>query len=178
MKHYYTLKENVLKKYYNELFVETGTYLGDSVELALNVGFKKIISVEIDSELQEKNYQKFKKEIDEEIVELIIGDTSELMDDIVNKINKQATFWLDAHVDLGKCGIKKCPIFDELESISKSPIKTHTILIDDLRCFGRGLWGEGIDLVSVKEKLLSINKDYKFNLEDGHIPNDILVDYI
>ena len=53
--HYNTLKENVLLKYKNPIFFETGTYLGDSVDLALKVGFSKIISVEIEEYLQKEN---------------------------------------------------------------------------------------------------------------------------
>lgn len=178
MIHYYTLKEKVLSKYKNPCFVETGTYLGDSVELAIKLGFEKIISIEIDENLQSKNIIKFKNEIEKGIVNLIVGDTSLVMKDVIEKLNVQTTFWLDAHVDLGVSGLKKCPIYDELNMISNSKIKTHTILIDDLRCFGNGLWGEGIELEKIKNIILEINKEYKFTLEDGHVPNDILVAYI
>jgi hypothetical protein len=178
MIHYHTLKENVLTKYKNEYFFETGTYLGDSVNLALKVGFNKIFSIEIDENLQTKNFEKFNEEITKGIIELVIGDTSIVMEQIVSKLDKKTTFWLDAHVDLGMSGVKKCPIYDELEFISKSEIKNHTILIDDLRCFGNGLWGDGINLDTIKNKIKKINPDYKFSLEDGHIPKDILVAYI
>jgi hypothetical protein len=100
------------------------------------------------------------------------------MNDIVKKLDKRTTFWLDAHVDLGVMGVKKCPIYDELDMISNSDIKNHTILIDDLRCFGSGLWGEGIELEKIKKMILKINENYNFSCEDGHIPNDVLVAYI
>lgn len=178
MQHYFTLKENVLNKYKNEYFFETGTYLGDSVELALNLGFSKIISIEIDENLQNDNIIKFQNKISEGIVELIVGDTLLVMEDLIKYLDKKTTFWLDAHVDLGVSGVKRCPLYDEITMISKSEIKNHTIMIDDLRCFGGGLWGEGIHLDEVKKLILEINDDYKFSLEDGHIPNDILVAYV
>lgn len=178
MEHYFTLKENVLTKYKNECFFETGTYLGDSVELALKLGFDEIISIEIDNELQKNNILKFNDEINQGRVKLIVGDTLLVMEDLVKNLDKKTTFWLDAHVDLGISGIKRCPLYDEIMMISKSKINNHTILIDDLRCFGGGLWGDGIYLDEVKKLILEINKDYKFSLENGHIPNDVLVAYV
>jgi hypothetical protein len=178
MEHYYTLKENVLSKYKNNYFFETGTYLGDSVELALKLGFDKVISIEIDADLQKTNFLKFEEEIKQNRVSLIVGDTLLVMEELVENLDKKTTFWLDAHVDLGISGLKRCPLYDEIRMISKSQIKDHTILIDDLRCFGGGLWGEGIHLDEIKRLILEINEDYKFSLEDGHIPNDILVAYV
>jgi hypothetical protein len=178
MEHYYTLKENVLQKYKNPVFFETGTYLGDSVELALKVGFEKIISIEIDEPLQNENIKNFQSYVDSGQVELIVGDTILVMKDIINNIKKPTTFWLDAHVDSGIAGLKMCPIYEELEYINSSPIKTHTIMIDDIRIFGGGNWGVEISLIEIKNRILMINPNYKFALEDGHIPSDILVAYI
>ncbi len=45
-------------EFYIKNFIETGTYLGDSVELALKVGFEKIISIELLEELQIRNIKK------------------------------------------------------------------------------------------------------------------------
>jgi len=176
--HYYTLKEKVLIKYMNPIFFETGTYLGDSVELALKVGFSKIISIEIEEYLQKENTKKFQQQINEGKVTLITGDTILVMEDIIKRINQPTTFWLDAHVDLGITGIKKCPLYEELDFIAKSNIKTHTILIDDVRLFGDKHWGTGINLNEIKNKILSINPNYKFTFEDGHVPSDVLVAYI
>lgn len=176
--HYNTLKENVLLKYKNPIFFETGTYLGDSVDLALKVGFSKIISVEIEEYLQKENITKFKQQIDEGKVELVIGDTILVMEDIIKKINQPTTFWLDAHVDRGITGIKKCPLYEELNFIAKSNIKTHTILIDDVRLFGSGNWGDGISMGEIKNKILQINPNYNITFEDGHVPYDILVAHI
>jgi hypothetical protein len=178
MVHYYTLKENVLSKYKNPIFFETGTYLGDSVELAINIGFKKIISIEIDESLQNKNIKKFESYVNSGQVELIVGDTIIVMEEIIKNINQPTTFWLDAHVDTGITGIKMCPLYEELEYIKSSPIKNHTIMIDDLRIFGGGNWGSNIKLDDIKNKILMINSNYKFSLEDGCIPADILVAYL
>lgn len=175
---YYTLTKNVLEKYTNPIFFETGTYLGDSVKLALDTGFEKVISIEINKELQDRNEELFKKEIELENVQLFLGDTLVIMGDIIKNIDKPTTFWLDAHFDFGVCGEKKCPLYEELDFISQSPIKNHTILIDDVRCFGVGNWGKEISVEQITEKIKKINPEYKITFEDGFIPNDILVAYI
>ena len=48
-----SLKKEYLVKYKTDLhtcFIESGTYTGGAVELALNSGFEKVISVEISEE--------------------------------------------------------------------------------------------------------------------------------
>lgn len=174
---FFTLTEKVLSKYINHTFIETGTYLGDSVELALKIGFEKIISIELLEELQIRNIKKFEKEISEGKVDLITGDTSILFNEIVFSLNKRATFWLDAHQDLGPQGQKKCPLYDELEAISNSSIKDHTILIDDMRCLNGNIhWSEGITLEGITERIKRINKNYHFAFESSPFgERDILV---
>ena len=175
---YNTLKINVLKKYLNPIFFETGTYLGDSVRLSLEAGFDKIISIEINEELQNKNKLLFEKEITEGKVELHLGDTLLIMGDIIKNLESPITFWLDAHFDFGVCGEKKCPLYEELNYISESKIKNHTILIDDVRLFGKGNWGQEISEEEIIQKIKKINPNYTIKYEDGHVPNDILVAYI
>ena len=43
-----------LENYLNPIFVETGTYEGNSIKLALGAGFDKIFSIEIDPEYVKK----------------------------------------------------------------------------------------------------------------------------
>jgi hypothetical protein len=174
-----TLHREVLNKYLNPYFFETGTASGACVVLALSCGFNKIFSIEIDRNRQEQNMRFFSKEIADNKVKLYTGDSLLLLPEIIHEMDKPTTFWLDAHVDEGVNGIKKCPLYEELEAISKSPIKNHTIMIDDLNYFGtHNHWGEGISLDTIKGKLLQINPNYKFALENGHVPNDILVAYL
>ena len=70
-----TLSKDVLSKYKNDIFVETGTLWGEAIDIALELGFKKIYSMEIDPEKVKSNRDKFKKEIKEGIVEIVEGDT-------------------------------------------------------------------------------------------------------
>jgi len=174
-----TLPREVLNKYLNPYFFETGTANGACVTLALSCGFEKVLSIEIEIDRQLENSKKFEKEISENKVKLYTGDSLLLMPKVMEEIDKPTTFWLDAHVDEGISGVKKCPLYEELETIAKSEIKTHTIMIDDIGYFGtKNHWGDGISLESIKDKILQINPNYNFAFEDGHVPNDILVAHL
>ena len=176
---FHTLRKPTLDKYVNHTFFETGTYLGDSVKLALECGFEKIISVELMEELQNQNRNKFKKELESGKVDLITGDTLLMIDSIIEGIEERATFWLDAHQDLGPAGEKPCPLYEEIEAIGKSKIKSHTIMIDDMRCLdGRFPWSVGINQEGIIARLKAINPEYKISYEDGMVRNDIMVAYI
>ena len=77
-----TLSKSVLSKYKNDIFVETGTLWGEAIEVAIECGFKKIYSMEIDPEKIKFNKKKFKKEIKEGTVEIIEGDTFKIFKDV------------------------------------------------------------------------------------------------
>jgi hypothetical protein len=173
-----TLTSSVLTKYKNPYFVETGTANGDCVKLALLHNFERIFSIEIDPILQKQNCLFFQPFINNQQVDLILGDSLIELKKLIPLIDKPTTFWLDAHVDYGPSGIKRCPLYEELEAIATSNIKTHTIMIDDMRCLGGGTWGTGISVDGLKNRLLKINSSYNFSFENGWAPNDILVAHI
>jgi hypothetical protein len=168
-----TLKKNVLEKYLSPYFFETGTANGDAVRQAIEMGFEKIYSIEIDESLYKQNCEKFKEHIDSGRVILILGDSLMKMKEVIPMLDKPTTFWLDAHVDFGPKGIKNCPLYEELESIKSSKINNHKILIDDVRIFGNH-WGVGIEMEKLKNIILEINPTYNIVLENGHVPKDIL----
>lgn len=172
-----TLSREVLSKYMNPCFVETGTANGDCVRLALEVGFEKIYSVELDAVRQASNREVYSEFIDRGRVNLITGDSLFELKTLIPTLNKSTTFWLDAHVDDGVMGAKRCPLYEELEAIGMSSIKSHTVLIDDMRILG-GHWGEGITIEELKARLLSINPNYNITFENGFVPNDIMVAYL
>ena len=120
-------------KYGTEVFVETGTYLGEMVN-AVKSSFKKIYSIELSPELYERAEKKFAK--DKHIL-IIQGDSSRILPEILNHIYKPCLFWLDAHYSKGITvkGEKETPIMDELRRIFNNPINGHVILIDDARDF-------------------------------------------
>lgn len=172
-----TLKPHVLEKYKQNIFIETGTLNGDAVQLAIDLKIPKIYSIEIDEKLQKQNIEKFKTNIKNNEVYLIVGDSEIELEKILKNINESVTIWLDSHWDGGVIGNKKCPLYEELEAIKKFSIRTNifpNILIDDLRCFGGGNWGENIYLNRIIEKIFEINPNYKIEREDGFSPGDVL----
>lgn len=173
-----TLSPEVLSKYINSYFVETGTQYGYAIDLALNLNFEKIYSIELDMILQEQNIQKFKTYIESGQVNLITGDSLTELTTLIPILDKPATFWLDAHVDNGPMGTKRCPLYEELDTIASSSIKTHTIIIDDLRIIGNGGWGRGISVNELMRRILDINPAYKIVKENGYTTDDILVAYM
>ena len=56
-----TLSKSVLSKYKNDIFVETGTLWGEAVEVAIECGFKKIYTVDIDPKKVEYSRKNFLK---------------------------------------------------------------------------------------------------------------------
>lgn len=148
---------DLFKKYksnYN-IFVETGTHHGDGVLKALDLGFNKILSVEIDQMYFLECYDKFTDHIMEGKVHLFFGDSNTWMDHMLKLIKEPALFWLDGHPD----GVSGNPLWEELKSIKNHTIKNHTILIDDIPIY--------FNPQQVESKLLEINPNYTFTYENA-----------
>lgn len=116
-----------------DFFIETGSYSGDGIQLALNSGFSKIYSIELSPQHLEECKRRFSGE---DRVELILGDSSVELRKIMEK-NPSAkfTFWLDGHYSGGTTakGEKETPLREELESILSRDISGEIIYIDDMR---------------------------------------------
>ena len=132
----HVVKQNNIRKYQEDyqfqVFVETGTYLGDMVEAQKN-RFRNVISIELGKELYEKALVRFQNDPQ---VTLLQGDSGRLLKDVVADLNEAALFWLDGHYSAGITAKadKNTPIVEELKTIFSSPL-AHGILIDDARHF-------------------------------------------
>lgn len=167
----------VFAKYPNKYFIESGSFTGNGILNAMEAGFEKIYSIELSPyyyQLCRDQFAQFPN------VVLFEGDSGKVLPTILEQIDAPATFWLDGHysnfVNTAK-GDTLCPILAELESIRNHSIKTHTILIDDVRLFGT----VHFDYVTIKEvikKIKAINPNYIITYEMGAFPNDVLVAYI
>jgi hypothetical protein len=160
-----TASASIFSEYPNRVFIETGSYHGDGIQQALDAGFDEVWSIECDPALWEYTSKRFNTALN---VFTIRGDSRDELDFVLAGIDERCTFFLDSHSP------GNLPLLKELEIIKNHSIKTHTILIDDLR-----LWSvkeNGYDTTTLKEILLSINPSYTFVL-DGipELPNDILV---
>ena len=153
-------------KYPNPVFVETGSCDGDGIQLALDCGFRTIYSIELAPDHYFRCIERFK---DNRNVHLIFGDSSLVLSTVLSEINEPITFWLDAHYYEHSV----CPLLQEIEAISKHPVKTHTIMIDDIRDLVN--YGLGLSTDVLMQKILLINPDYMFTFKDGFAQNDILI---
>lgn len=131
------------------IFFETGTHLGDSVQDALDLGFKRIISIESNKEFFNKCTERFQPLDVWEQVKLFYGRSEDNIETLINEwVTDRALFWLDAH-ETGS------PYRVEIETILNHPINNHVIIIDDINKFG-------IDTKWIKDKLVNHNPLYKF----------------
>lgn len=158
----------IFQKYLTDIFFETGTHLGQSVERAVNIGYKEIHSIEIIKDRYDECFEKFKNN---ENVFLYLGDSLIWIPEILNTIDCRCTFWLDAHMSQVS---RNCPTLEELKLIGQHHIKDHIILIDDMRDFGTQAH-EFIKIDDLKQQILAINPSYKFSFQSTSIPNNVLV---
>lgn len=115
-------------------FIETGTYLGDTLAYIAQKKNMHATSIELDENYYRAAQHRFVKYPN---VTLLHGDSGKLLPELVSQLQTPALFWLDGHYsggDTGK-GELETPISAELEAILASPEKGHVILIDDARCF-------------------------------------------
>ena len=158
-----------------------------SSKIALSCSFDKVYCIEIRKDWVEIGNDIFKEDIMRGKYNLYLDDSTNMKKYLMTDDFKNKTmFFLDAHVD--NINIhnykKRCPLFDELEAIKSIERKDNVILIDDLRIIKNSFpWGEtsygNIDfLQQIKNTILTINKDYKFDTLDGHIKDDVLLAYI
>jgi len=133
----HVVKETLIKDYaraFNtRILVETGTYLGDMV-YAMRKSFSRILSFELDQALYEQARQRFAAD---NHIEIIHGDSGQLLADYLKTINEPCLFWLDGHFSGGITarGELNTPINSELDHVFAHPVAGHVILIDDARYF-------------------------------------------
>ena len=157
--------KSYLKKYKIKNFVETGTFLGDT--LAYIAADKNILctSIELSDFYYQLNTKRFKSYKN---VNLINGDSGTILKELSKSIELPTLFWLDGHYsggDTGK-GVLETPISIELDSILNSNIPGHVILVDDARCF------IGADDYPILESFIDkIRKTGKYDIE---ISTDII----
>jgi hypothetical protein len=161
-------------RHLNAVLVETGTWRGTGVEAALAAGFSDVRSVELSPRYHEISSGLF---AGDSRVRLWLGDSVERLPEMVADVTTPITFWLDAHHSGGDTAgsAEICPLLAELAAISAHPIKTHTILIDDVRLFGREM---PVTVKQVEAALRAINPGYIITREPSAAPElglDILL---
>ncbi len=154
----------------HNVFVETGTYTGNTVKK-----FKDLYETYHTIEIVESFYNQVRTKFKDSNVIFHLGDSPVVLSSILKTIDEPATFWLDAHYQGGKQpGDTHSPIKSELVAIGQHHIKDHLIMLDDVRLFGK----YGTSVKEVKSLLLKINPKYSFKFKAGITDSDVLVAYI
>jgi|TARA_Y100000310_G_scaffold265190_1_gene276094 hypothetical protein len=134
------IKNNNLE---NSLWIETGTYYGETTRILSEIS-SKTISIEADKQLYNLSRKKLANLSN---VEIVLGDSKEILPNIINSNLKydNICFYLDAHLchdHLKKINTfgnedSSTPIRMELSYIENSfkNFKKINILIDDIRFF-------------------------------------------
>jgi hypothetical protein len=115
------------------VFVETGTYHGDTVAAVKDM-YARVISIEVDETLYKKACTRF---ANDKNIRIVHGDCAREMPAILATLQQPAVFWLDGHYsgeDTGK-GEVEDPILISLKQIAASTVREHVIFIDDARTF-------------------------------------------
>lgn len=163
------INASILKSYTacHRIFIETGTHMGDGVQAALDAGFSEIHTCDLD---MSKSMERFNND---QRVGMAGGDSRDCLDLFLGLIEEPVLFWLDAHAtDGGGGSYADCPLLGELAEIVKSPIKTHTILIDDMRLIGSNALRldpstDNFCMWKLQDAIKAINPAYKLRLIDS-----------
>ncbi|MCH8063595.1 MAG: hypothetical protein IH861_13960 [Chloroflexi bacterium] len=133
----HVFKQTTLKEYagrfHLDVFIETGTYLGDMVYATRNL-FNEIYSIEVSPELYERSRLRFTPY---KHIRILKGDSTVVLPELLRRLGRPALFWLDGHYSAGVTGKsdKETPILEELDHIFSHHITGHVVIIDDARKF-------------------------------------------
>lgn len=161
-----------------KVFIETGSFQGHTLSRAKDFGFSEIYGIELHPHWVAHCKEQFK---DDSTIKILDGDSPDVLSKLCPNLLDRATFWLDAHesgpeLPGGKYG--RCPLIEELQAISLSPIKDHVLIIDDIRLLNTRNF-DFLQLEQLMEAIYNINPDYTISYidgeEDGTWPNDILI---
>ena len=114
-------------------FVETGTYRGDTSAVLCTL-VDRVISIELDPRLADLARARFAESPN---VEIITGDSADVLPGVVRGLTAPGLFWLDGHFSDGvtALGSQVTPIEQELCTVLHPGGPDHVVLIDDARLF-------------------------------------------
>ena len=152
----------------NDYFVEIDSDTTQSIDIALDVGFKNIVSFRsriCDYLLCESSFWDYDE------VRLFYGDISCWLVDVIENIDVPITFWMDYcplqfNDDLEWGSISQIDrLLTSLHIIRNHRLNNHTILIDDISSFlCSGYVPSNLERIMVS--LLRINRNYNIQIED------------
>jgi hypothetical protein len=179
---------NYFKEYKgsHNIFVETGSFRGDGIELAQQAGYSRILSMDIDGANVAACQDRFELIGDDKNpaknghINIICGDSATGLLKFMRYVNEPAMIWLDAHSQLfddEPAMENPFPLMLELDQLRKHPIKTHTIMIDDILILTHTeVTGWNKDLI--ENALLMVNPAYKLTYLSNPVRNNILLAHV
>ena len=171
-----------LLQYTNDVFIETGTYKGDTLEFVRESNkFKTLHSMELSEPYHKRCSNRF---VNYENVKVHHGNSRYDLVNIIRDIDTEITFWLDSHwsggaenFEIGCDPELKCQVLHELDQIKNHPIKTHTIIVHHIRLMDGSHFEVTLD--QINQKILEINPNYKIKFyNDECSEKNVLVAYI
>ena len=140
-----------IDKYNLKYYFETGTGKAECLEYALRYPFEEYWTVDIDEDLIEESFNKFRNM--SKNINLLIGKSIDILDEYIPQIPKESPtlFYLDAHfpgADFQKCTYEESirehkkdafPLEEEVDVIlEKRDISKDVFIIDDLVLYEEG----------------------------------------
>jgi hypothetical protein len=129
-----------------DVLVETGAFQGQSVKFALKGGWGHVHTIDCCKENFEFVRDRFKDDLR---VSVHFGSSPDVLRGLCEKlcgVDKQVTFWLDAHFQGVSEGeqdllVGQCPLLLELNVIFNFEwLRAPVVLIDDAHCFRDVVW--------------------------------------
>lgn len=153
------------ENYRLKTMVETGTYRGDTVE-AMKETFERIVTIELSPKYYRRARERFAPDPN---VELIQGDSGDVLGQVMKTIDQPTLFWLDGHYSGGETAMGECstPIYKELSHVLQNQEMHHVIVIDDACCFGDSPAYPTID--ALKDFVHAKNPDLNIEVKDDMI---------
>lgn len=127
------------------VFVEAGTYLGDTVaHMAKHA--RRVVSVELHDELWARAAERFAGDPN---IDIRHGDAGDVVPAVVAELTAPPLIWLDGHYsgEGTALGEENEPAAGILRSLGAVAPAGTTIVIDDLRLFGTGEYARLDELV-------------------------------
>ncbi len=117
-----------------KVFVETGTYMGDTIS-ALKSNFTHLYSIELAKSYYEAAVHRFRQDSN---ISIVYGDSGVELSKILAQLNQPAIFWLDGHYSGGDTAraAEDSPLRKEISAILNWKYGPESIvLVDDAHLF-------------------------------------------
>lgn len=182
-------------KGYRRIFVETGSYRGDAIQLALDTGFDEIYSMDIWPGSKEFCQDRFDLhrdrmgKIGERIQGLVTANSATHLRHMLRFVNQPAVFWLDAHAQHIEGEPEMAdpfPLLKELAQIAAharemrehiGDAAAHVIIIDDMLHLTHPAI-TGWRREDIEEAVLAVDERYKIQYFANPVKDSILVAYV